>query len=42
MFHSLIYSTVLSRPTLLSSLAQKKRAIGELPFTAGDDRIMMI
>lgn len=42
MFHSLIYSTVLSRHTLLTSLAQKKSAIGELPFIVGDDRIMMI
>jgi hypothetical protein len=41
MFHSLIYSTVLSRHTLLR-WRRKKRAIGELPFTAADDRIMMI
>jgi hypothetical protein len=29
-------------PYVLTSLAQKKRAIGKLTFTAGRDRIMML
>ena len=41
MFRSLLYSTVLSRDLLLTSLAQKKCAIGELTFTTGRDRIMI-
>ena len=41
MFHSSIYSTVLSRHTFLLRWRRKKHAIGELTFIAGRDRIMM-
>jgi hypothetical protein len=39
MFHSSIYGALT--PCVLTFLAQKKHAIGELTFTAGRDRIMM-